>query len=79
MLDTIKGLVKNKEEIVTEEFKTVKMLVPMSFELVDGKCKDETEQTLYDFLCEREDVIQDETVEEQTDETLNQDYYDPQH
>ena len=36
MLDSIKELVKDREEIMTETTTTVKMLVPMSFVLVDG-------------------------------------------
>lgn len=59
MLDKIKGLVKNKEEIVREETKTVKMIVPFSFDLVDGKCVDEGVQGLYDFLDSRDDVIKE--------------------
>tara|TARA_R110002096_G_scaffold93295_1_gene210572 strand:- start:211 stop:441 length:231 start_codon:yes stop_codon:yes gene_type:complete len=56
MLDSFKRLVVDKDEIVSEETKTVKMLVPMSFELVDGKCANEADQELYDFLAERDDV-----------------------
>lgn len=67
MLGKIKGLVKNKDEIVREETKTVKMIVPFSFDLVDGKCADEETQALYDFLEEREDVIKEE--EELTDQS----------
>ena len=59
MLEVIKGLVKDKEEIMTEEVKTVKMLVPMSFELKDGKCADDETQALFDFLSERDDVSSD--------------------
>lgn len=64
MLDKIKGLVKNKEEIVREEIKTVKMIVPFSFELVDGKCEDEETQALYDFLEARDDVIKEDEESE---------------
>ncbi len=56
MLDIIKNLVKDKEEIEMEKTETVKMLVPMAFKLVDGKCVNEGEQALYDFFTEREDV-----------------------
>ena len=56
MLDSFKRLVVDKDEIVSEETKTVKMLVPMSFELVDGKCANEADQELYDFLAARDDV-----------------------
>lgn len=61
-------LVKNKEEIVMEEIKTVKMFVPLSFDLKDGKCEDEETQALYEFLIAREDVItEDENVEDDED------------
>ncbi len=66
MLDIIKNLVKDKEEIEMEKTETVKMLVPMAFKLVDGKCVNEGEQALYDFFTEREDV----EVEEATDPSV---------
>ncbi len=64
MLEVIKTLVEDKNEIVTEEVKTVKMFVPFSFKLVDGKCSDDATQELYDFLCERPDVIEELEEEE---------------
>lgn len=66
MLDKIKGLIKNKEEIVREETKTVRLIVPFSFDLVDGKCVDEGVQELYDFLESRDDVMKES--EELTDQ-----------
>jgi hypothetical protein len=63
MLDLFKKLVKDKEEIVREEKTTVKMFVPLSFDLVDGKCVNAEDQDLFDFLEEREDVIAEETPE----------------
>lgn len=72
MLDKIKGLVKNKEEIVREETKTVRLIVPFSFDLVDGKCVEEGVQELYDFLESRDDVIKEnEEVENKDLEDLD--------
>ncbi len=63
MKELFEKLVKDKEEIVMEEVKTVKMLVPVSFELKDGKCADDETQALYDFLTERPDVTEEEVAE----------------
>ncbi len=63
MRELFEKLVKDKEEIVMEEVKTVKMLVPFSFELKDGKCEDDETQALYDFLVERPDVIEEDAEE----------------
>lgn len=60
MLDSFKRLVKDKEEILTEEVRTVKMFVPLSFELKNGKCENQADQELYEFLQEREEVITEE-------------------
>lgn len=68
MLTVIEKLVVDKEEIVTEEIKTVKMLVPMSFELNDGMCEDEETQALYEFLTKREEVdVMTESPQENKD------------
>lgn len=66
MVKVIEGLVKTGDEIVTEEITTVKMIVPMSFELKDGVCVNADEQELYDFLSKRNDVIQEENTEDNT-------------
>lgn len=63
MLDLFKKLVTDKEEIVREEKTTVKMFVPLSFELIDGKCANPDDQDLFDFLEERDDVITEDTPE----------------
>lgn len=71
MLESFKRLVKDKDEIVSEEVTTVKMLVPMSFELIDGKCFNEADQELYDFLAAREDVDAEEETENLEDIRLD--------
>lgn len=71
MLDIIEQLVIDKNEIEMEEMTTVKMLVPFSFNLKDGKCEDEEVQKLYEFLTHREDVIEEtETTESLETETI---------
>lgn len=65
MLNTIKRLVTDREEIVREDTRTVKMFVPMAFELVNGKCVNPEDQELFDFLEERDDVLQEDTEEKE--------------
>lgn len=75
MKEMFERLVRNKEEIESEEIKTVKMLVPMSFELKDGKCENEEDQALYEFLTQREDVIEEtEEVNEANENPVVEEY-----
>ncbi len=63
MKEIFEKLVKDKSEIVTEEIKTVKMLIPVSFKLIDGECEDEETQALFNFLSDRDDVVEEEAAE----------------
>jgi len=75
MIEVFERLVIDKDEIVREDKRTVKMLVPFSFELVDGVCVNAEDQQYYDFLKERDDVIaEDEAATETNTEGDNPDY-----
>ncbi len=63
MKEIFEKLVKDKSEIETEEITTIKMLIPVSFKLIDGKCEDEETQALFDFLSDRDDVAEEEVAE----------------